>query len=114
MKNWSAAAIAALLPAGCNSQEKGGNGAAARNGANAAGNAAGAQAGEPNPAAPPAVGDPNAQSIQPGEWEMTSVMTSLEGRVRRRRGPADAQPAEPAADPAQCITRTKRPMWRAI
>jgi hypothetical protein len=78
MKNWSAAAIAALLLAGCNSQEKGGNGAAARDGANAAGNAAGPQAGASNPAAPPAAGDPNAQSIQPGEWEMTSVMTSLE------------------------------------
>ncbi|HYI48948.1 MAG TPA: DUF3617 domain-containing protein [Allosphingosinicella sp.] len=78
MKNWSAAAIAALLLAGCNSQEKGGNGAAAGNGANAAGNAAGPQAGASNPAAPPAAGDPNAQSIQPGEWEMTSVMTSLE------------------------------------
>jgi hypothetical protein len=78
MKNWSAAAIAALLLAGCNSQEKGGNGAAARNGANAAGDAADAQTGASNPAAPPAAGDPNAQSIQPGEWEMTSVMTSLE------------------------------------
>jgi hypothetical protein len=77
MRNWSAAAVAALLIAGCNSQEKGGNGAANAAG-NAAANTSGAQPGPPNSVAPLPAGDPTAQSIQPGEWEMTSEMVSVE------------------------------------
>ena len=105
MRNWSAAAIAALLVAGCNSGEKGGNGANAAG--NAAGNASGGQPG-PSSSAAPAIpaGDPSAQTIQPGEWEMTSEMVSVEapGAPPQVAAQLRAQLASQAQTRRQCIT----------
>jgi hypothetical protein len=70
----SVAALAALILVGCGSQDKSANNAAAgpAQGGNAAGPAAGAETGAAGPAAS------GAEAIQPGQWEMSTQMTSVD------------------------------------
>jgi hypothetical protein len=103
MRAAGSALAAALLLVACGSREESRNGAAE---ANAAGNAASAEGATADPARPGPTAGPRARSMQPGQWEITSQMTSVEapGMPPAALAQMRAQLASQRQTQLQCIT----------
>jgi len=102
-----AAALAALMLVACGSRDGNVSNTAGGNAAGGpTGNASGTAPTAPGPSAPIPPGDPSAQSIQPGQWEMASRMDTLEapGAPPAMVAQMRAQLPNQRSTQRQCIT----------